>query len=332
MSDPETLIGLVLDHYRLIEQIGAGGMGVVFRAHDDQLDRDVAIKLLPAATFADPAARARLLREARTASRLNHPHICTIHEVGEAVPVVGGQPVLYIAMELVRGRTLGERLAGGAMAPADVERIGLQLADALAHAHAQGIVHRDLKSANIVLTPEGRAKILDFGLAKQVGSGEPGESSMSAAPTATRPGTVTGTLAYMPPEQLRGQPVDQRSDVWALAVVLHEMASGARPFQGQTGYALSSAILNDPPAALPVTVPGELRAVIARGLSKDPAHRYADGGALHAAIETIMARPKRVPRSRILVGFGDRSWPPRCSAWRHCSSLGSRSWEGASAA
>ena len=303
MSDPKTLIGFVLDHYRLIEQIGAGGMGVVFRAHDDQLDRDVAIKLLPAATFDDPAARTRLLREARTASRLNHPHICTIHEVGEAVPAAGGQPVsgppvLYIAMELVRGRTLGERLAGGAMAPAEVEKIGLQLADALGHAHAQGIVHRDLKSANIVLTPEGRAKILDFGLAKRVGGAEAGGAAMTAAPTATQPGTVTGTLAYMPPEQLRGQSVDARSDVWALGVVLHEMASGALPFHGQTGYALSSAILNDPPAALPATVPGELRALIARCLSKDPAHRYADGGAVHAVIETIMTRPGTPPPGR----------------------------------
>jgi serine/threonine protein kinase/TolB-like protein/tetratricopeptide (TPR) repeat protein len=319
VSDPKGLIGSELGSYRLIEQIGAGGMGVVFRAHDNRLDRDVAIKLLPDSSFGDPAARARLLREARTASRLNHPHICTVYEVAEAVPLAEGRPAsgpaaLFIAMELVLGATLAARLARGALAPAEVARIGLQLADALGHAHAQGVVHRDLKSANIMLTPEGRAKVLDFGLAKRVRGTEEGEAATSATPTATMPGTLTGTLAYMSPEQLRGQAADSRSAVWALGVVLHEMASGALPFQGQTGYAVSSAILNDPPAPLPAAVPDGLRAVIRRCLSKDPAGRYADGGAVQAALESLPAdsggrptdrRPGRVSRLILVLSvFG----------------------------
>jgi serine/threonine-protein kinase len=230
----------------------------------------VAIKRLPDSSLDDLAGRARLLREARTASRLNHPHICTICEVGEAVPLAEGlnpsdTPALFIDMELVRGATLSARLAPGAMAPAEVARIGLQLADGLARAHARGVVHRDLKSANIVITPEGRAKILDFGLAKTFHGPEEGDAAPSAAPTATMRGTVTGTLAYMSPEQLRGQPADTRSDVWALGVVLHEMATGTLPFHGETGYALSPAILNEPPAPLPASVPGALRAIVGSG-------------------------------------------------------------------
>ncbi len=274
------MTGKTLGHYRILEKIGAGGMGEVYRAHDEQLDRDVALKILPPSSFSDPGARARLLREARAAAGLNHPHICTIHEVGEA----DGQA--YIAMELVEGQPLSARLAGGALPREHVLRYGLQLAEALGHAHERGIVHRDLKSANVVITTEGRAKVLDFGLAKRLSEGELDDVTRSQA-SLTAAGALVGTLAYMAPEQLRGQPADARSDVWALGVVLHEMAAGARPFQGRTGFELSSAILNQRPGPLAGKPPFELRAVIERCLEKEPGRRYQRGGEVQAALEAI---------------------------------------------
>lgn len=274
------MIGETLGHYRILEKIGAGGMGEVYRAHDEQLDRDVALKILPAESFRDPSARARLLREARSAAGLNHPHICTVYEVGEAE----GQP--YIAMELVDGQPLSARLAGGALPTEQILRYGLQLAEALAHAHGRGVLHRDLKSGNVVITPEGRAKVLDFGLAKRLSEADLDEATRSVA-SLTVPGTMVGTLAYMAPEQLRGQPADARCDIWALGVMLHEMAAGARPFQGQTGFELSSAILNQRAASLPGKVPVELRAVIEHCLEKEPGRRYQRAGEVRAALEAI---------------------------------------------
>jgi serine/threonine-protein kinase len=281
------MIGQRLAHFRVIEKIGAGGMGEVYKAHDEQLDRDVAIKVLPAGSFRDPSARARLLREARTASKLNHPHICTIHEVGEA----DGQA--YIAMELVEGQPLSARLAGGALPVEQVLRYGLQLADALAHAHQRGIIHRDLKSANVIITPEGRAKVLDFGLAKRLSGEQLAEATTQTMDSLTGPGTIVGTLAYMAPEQLRGQPADARSDIWALGVVLYEMAAGQRPFQGQTGFELSSAILSQPPPPLPPgpggPLPAELGEVIERCLQKEPAERYQRSSEVQAALEAVQS-------------------------------------------
>ncbi len=276
------MIGQRLGHYRIVEKIGEGGMGVVYRAHDESLDRDVALKVLPASSFSDPAARARLLREARTASQLNHPNICTIHEVGEAE----GQG--YIAMEFVEGQPLSARLAAGPLPVEHVLRYGLQLAEALGHAHERGVLHRDLKSANVVITAEGRAKVLDFGLAKRLSENELDEATRSQA-SLTAPGTLVGTLAYMSPEQLCGQPADARSDIWALGVVLYEMAAGARPFQGQTGFELSSAILNQAPRPLPSQVPTELRVVIERCLEKEPGRRYQRAGEVRAVLEAIQA-------------------------------------------
>ena len=281
------MIGQTFGHYRILERLGAGGMGVVYRAHDEQLDRDVAIKVLPAASFRDPPARARLLREARTASKLNHPHICTIYEVGEA----DGQA--YIAMELVEGQPLSARLAGGALPVEQVLRYGLHLADALAHAHQRGIIHRDLKSANVIITPEGRAKVLDFGLAKRLSGEEVAEATTQTMDSLTGPGAVVGTLAYMAPEQLRGQPADARSDIWALGVMLYEMAAGQRPFQGKTGFELSSAILSQPPPPLPPgpngALPAELGAVIERCLEKEPAQRYQRSDEVRAALEAVQS-------------------------------------------
>jgi serine/threonine-protein kinase len=274
------MIGQTIAHYKVTAKLGAGGMGEVYRAHDEQLDRDVALKVLPASSFSDAAARARLLREARSAAALNHPHICTIYEVGEA----DGQA--YIAMELVEGESLSARLAAGPLPAKQVLRYGSQIADALSHAHERGIVHRDLKSANVALTPDGRAKVLDFGLAKRVSGEELAEVTRSQL-SLTAPGAVAGTLAYMAPEQLRGEPADARSDIWALGVVLHEMLSGQRPFQGKSGYELSAAILREQPGPLPAKAPLPLRAVVGRCLAKEPGERYQRAAEVRAALEAI---------------------------------------------
>ena len=275
--------GEQLAHYRIIEKLGAGGMGEVYRAHDEQLDRDVAIKVLPAASFEDQTARARLVREARAAAALNHPHICTVYEVGE----VKGQT--YIAMELIDGQPLRARLMAGALPAEQVVRYGLQLADALAHAHERGVVHRDLKSANVMVRPDGRVKVLDFGLAKRLTATELTVAITRDEASLTQPGTVMGTVAYMAPEQLRGQPAQTPSDVWALGVVLHEMAGGRRPFEGQTGFELSAAILNEAPAPLASHIPLALQTVIGRCLEKEPGQRYQVGSEVRAALEAIQA-------------------------------------------
>ncbi len=274
------MIGKKLAHYRLLEKIGVGGMGVVYRAHDEQLERDVALKVLPPSSFRDETARARLLREARAAAALNHPHICVIHEVDEA----DGQA--YIAMEYVEGRPLSALITEGRLPHEQVLRYGVQLADALAHAHGRGVVHRDLKSANVIITPEGRAKILDFGLAKRQLEAELEELTGSQA-TLTEAGAISGTLSYMAPDLLRGQAADARSDLWALGVMLYEMAAGARPFQGQTGFELSAAILWEAPPPLREQVPTALRAVIGRCLEKEPGRRYQRAGELRAALEAV---------------------------------------------
>lgn len=272
--------GELLDHYRIVSRLGAGGMGEVYRARDEKLDRDVAIKLLPAASLEDPTARARLVREARAAAALNHPNVCTVFEVGEA----GGQA--YIAMELVEGPTLATVLSAGPL-PADlVVRYGQQLADALAHAHERGVVHRDLKSANVIITPNGRVKVLDFGLAKRAGTADI-HSAITQQTALTQLGTAMGTLAYMAPEQLRGQPAQTESDVWALGIVLCEMVSGARPFAGQTEYELSAAILNEAPVPLSPEIPSGLRGVIARCLEREPERRYRDGRDVRVALEAL---------------------------------------------
>jgi eukaryotic-like serine/threonine-protein kinase len=272
------MIGQCISHYRILERIGAGGMGEVYRAHDDRLQRDVAIKILPADSLANVGPRNNLLREARSASALNDPHICTIYEVGE----VNGQA--FIVMELIEGRSLKELIPSGGLPPGLVGRYGTQIASALAHAHDHNIIHRDVKTANVVITPSGQAKVLDFGLAKRPKGNEIAEATLSM-PTVTQPGTVTGTLAYMAPEVLRGEEADARSDVWALGVALYEMATGRLPFSGKTGYELSAAILRESPAPLPSQIPAGLRLVIDRCLEKESGHRYQRAGEVRAVLE-----------------------------------------------
>jgi len=275
-------------------------MGEVYRARDTRLDRYIALKVLPAATLTDSSSRARLLREARLASQLNHPHICTIHEVGEADGHV------YVAMELVEGQPLSAKLEGGPLPAEQVLRLGGQIADALAHAHAHGVVHRDLKSLNVVITPEGRAKVLDFGLAKRLDD-QKSDAITRLQTSLTEPGMVVGTLGYMAPEQLRGEAADARSDIWALGVVLYEMASGVQPFLGQTGYALTSAILKEAPRPLPAAVPADVGATITRCLEKEP------GGAI-----SRLARCAR--RSRPRRRAPHRPGRPGVTGWRGAGS------------
>jgi serine/threonine-protein kinase len=283
--------GTHLGQYEVLAPLGAGGMGEVYRARDTRLGRDVALKVLPAELAEEPERRARLLREARAAASLNHSNICTIYEVGEA----GGRS--YIAMEVIEGRPLKARLAEGPLPVADVLRYGLQLTDAIAHAHDRGVVHRDLKTANIMVLPDGRVKVLDFGLAKLASPHDVAE--VTTRQSLTQEGAILGTLPYVAPEQLRGQSADARSDIWSLGVVLYEMAAGARPFQGRTGFELSSAILHEAPPSLPSRVPPALQIVTNRCLDKEPARRYQRASEVHAALEALGNSSVAATRSRV---------------------------------
>lgn len=298
------MIGRLLGHYRILGPLGSGGMGVVYRARDERLERDVAVKVLPDEMLADATARARLLREARMASALNHPGICTIYEVGEEGPRV------FIAMELVEGRSLSDRIGGKALPVADVLRYGIQIADALDHAHRRDVIHRDLKGGNVMVLPEGRIKVLDFGLARRVVS-ETGPTMVASSLSLTETGSVVGTPQYMAPEVLMGQDADARSDLWALGVMLYEMVSGAPPFAGQTAYETAAAILHSPPGPLPESVPAGLRAAIARCLEKDPGLRHARAGEVRAALEALQSDPHAVaPSPAPVPAAAPRPAPP----------------------
>ena len=275
--------GVRLGPYEVVGQIGAGGMGEVYKARDTRLDRTVAIKILPAELSADPDRRARFEREARTIGGLNHPHICTLHDVGEH-----GDST-YLVMEHLAGETLAERLQKGRIPPDQALTVATEIADALAAAHRQGIVHRDLKPGNVMLTKAG-AKLLDFGLAKLAGHGaEPAVAQLASAATRSAPltaeGTIVGTLHYMAPEQVEGKPADARTDLWALGSILYEMLTGTRAFEGTSAASLIGNIMNVEPASLstlqPMTPPG-LDRLVRRCLAKSPddrpdtAHDVAD--------------------------------------------------------
>jgi len=274
------MVGKRIAHYEVSARLGAGGMGEVYLARDTKLGREVALKLLPVEMSADENARARLLNEARTASSLNHPHICTIFEVGEA------EGRAYIALEHVEGKPLAAMVPDAGLPSDAALRYGTQIADALAHAHDRGVIHRDLKTSNVMITPDGRAKVLDFGLAKKLRDEDLAEVTRSGRDL-TQAGTVVGTLHAIAPEVLSGQPADARSDIWALGVLLYEMAAGALPFQGKTGFEMTSAILREPPRILPERVPAGLRAVIQRCLAKEPGQRYQRASEVRAALEAL---------------------------------------------
>ncbi len=254
-------------------------MGVVYRAEDTALGRTVALKFLSSQIVQDPKRVERFRDEARTASALNHPNICTIYEVGEQ------EGEMFIAMEYVEGRPLSEFLRDGGMAVETLLRYGRQISAALEHAHERGIVHRDLKPANVVITPDGTAKILDFGLAKRHDP-EQLHKTTQGVPTETSVG-LTGTLPYMSPEQLQGEVTGPRSDIWSLGVMLYEMASGERPFRGENLYRLCTAIITEPMPPLPENVPAGLAAVIKRCLQKEQTRRYQRASELRAALEAL---------------------------------------------
>jgi len=274
------MVGKTFAHYVILEKAGAGGMGVVFRAHDEKLHRDVALKLPSMDALTNEEARSRILREARAASALNHPNICTIYEVGE----VDGQP--YIAMEYVPGETLSKRIPAEGLPTESVLDLGAQIADALDHAHSNGILHRDLKSPNVRITAAGQLKVLDFGLAISIK-----DATFEGVTRTTNldTGEVAGTLAYMAPELLKGRIADVRTDIWSLGVVLYELAAGALPFHGGTSFEVSTAILRESPAALPTHVSPGLRAVITRCLAKEPEKRYQRASEVSAAMQALQS-------------------------------------------
>jgi serine/threonine protein kinase/photosystem II stability/assembly factor-like uncharacterized protein len=298
------MIGEKLGHYRLTAKIGEGGMGVVYRARDEELNRDVAVKVL-AAGMLEHLGKDHLLREAQTASALNHPNICTIYQIGRV------DDGFYLVMELVEGQPLNEMARGTKLTTEAVTRCGVQIADALAHAHDRQIVHRDLKGANVVITPDGRVKVLDFGLARRLDKATVDAITRSQA-SLERDRSIVGTLAYMAPEVLTGETGGYQSDIWALGVLLYEAVTGQLPFGGSTPYGLSAAILHELPSPLPSSVPPGLSAVIMRCLAKDLKDRFQRASEVRSTLETIqsaaiVSEPRREeptgPRTLVLRGI-----------------------------
>lgn len=283
MSGAAATPGQFFGRYRIDALIGAGGMGTVYRAWDPLLQCKVAIKLLSADGAANGSTRAAILQEARIASKLNHPNICAIKDVVEADGLAG------IVMEYAEGQPLSKLIGEKGLGAETVLRYGIEIADAVAHAHDHDIIHRDLKSGNIVVTAEGRVKLLDFGLSRFVGDTR-FEDALPRLKSSTGSGSAAGTLEYVAPELLRGETPDGRSDIWSLGVLAYEATTGKLPFAGSTAWELASAILRDPPAPLPQRVPLGLRDIIMRCLAKDSKQRYQRCGEVRAALQVVQSQ------------------------------------------
>jgi formylglycine-generating enzyme required for sulfatase activity/dienelactone hydrolase len=295
------MIGETVSHYRIVERLGAGGMGVVYRAEDMRLRRTVALKFLSLEATQDREARERLILEAQTASALDHPNICTIHEIDETPD---GR--VFLAMSYYEGETLKQRISRGALPIDEALAVVEQVARAVAAAHDAGVIHRDIKPANIMLTRRGEVKLLDFGIAKLTGR-----------TALTRTGITVGTIAYMSPEQIAGQGGDPRSDVWALGVVLHEMISGSLPFGGEHEVAMMSAIANAAPPPVGATrtdVPPALEGIVRRALEKNREARYRSAHELLQDVESLRASRSGVPSVELPVRSPSRAWGPRRAA------------------
>ena len=316
------MAGDTLGHYRIIRPLGRGAMGEVYLAHDTTLDRQVALKRLPEAVAGRPDRRTRFEREAKALAALDHPNIVTVFSVEEA------DSVPFFTMQYVEGHTLRQAIRARGLPLLDVLNIAIPLADAVAAAHARGILHRDLKPANVMLTPDGRVKVLDFGLAKLRHESSP-EAVTCTSGDATEPGVVVGTVAYMSPEQAEGRPLDARSDVFALGVLLYEMATGRRPFKGDSGASVITSILRDTPppmTALRPELPSELGRIATHALNKDPEHRYQTAKDLRNDLEALKADLETAkPDGSARAGSGSSGvgTAPQAGWWRgHRAPLG----------
>lgn len=281
------MIGQTISHYRILEQLGAGGMGVVYKAHDSRLDRALALKLLPEELAQQPQALERFRREARAASALNHPGICTIYDIGEQ----DGRA--FIAMEFIDGETLRSHIHGQALPLEEILKLGIQIAEALDAAHAEGIIHRDIKPANIFVTKRGQAKVLDFGLAKLIPKGIAGaglEFGGQSQDSSSIVGIISGTPSYMSPEQVRGDDLDQRTDIFSLGLLLYEMATGRQAFGGGTGGMIIEAVLTRPPVSvrsINLNIPPRLESIIDKALHKDRGQRYQRASDMLADLQRL---------------------------------------------